>query len=196
MTITTELAQREKFEAWALSDNDLSTTLRSEIYAGIAWLAWMAACEGSLDALAAKDKQNLFLKEQLEQLANFNPDWDRLEAANDSLREHAAELKAARERIAELEEIATDYGMKFQRAQDALKYAALMHKWEARPEQQPVTVNLPVDEDGNPFGFARWANTQLPGDTGTMTISRCEDAWRAAFAVFSAAAGITIAEGE
>lgn len=31
-------------------------------------------------------------------------------------------------RVAELEEIATDYGMKFQRAQDALRHQSLLHK--------------------------------------------------------------------
>ena len=56
-----------------------------------------------LDELEAKDKTINFLKDQLEQLANFNPDWDKLEAATDSLREHMSELTAARARIAELE---------------------------------------------------------------------------------------------
>ncbi|HDX1823589.1 TPA: ead/Ea22-like family protein [Escherichia coli] len=56
-----------------------------------------------LDELEAKDKSISFLKDQLAQLANFNPDWDKLEAATDSLREHMAELTAARKRIAELE---------------------------------------------------------------------------------------------
>ncbi|BBV67824.1 hypothetical protein STW0522KLE44_42120 [Klebsiella sp. STW0522-44] len=42
------------------------------------------------------------------------------------------------DRIAELEELATDYGMKFQRAQDALKHVSLMHRGETRTEQQPV----------------------------------------------------------
>ena len=56
-----------------------------------------------LDELEAKDKSIRFLKDQLAQLANFNPDWDKLEAATDSLREHMAELTAARKRIAELE---------------------------------------------------------------------------------------------
>ena len=55
-----------------------------------------------LDELEAKDKSISFLKDQLAQLANFNPDWDKLEAATDSLREHMAELTAARKRIAEL----------------------------------------------------------------------------------------------
>ncbi|HHF9224004.1 TPA: ead/Ea22-like family protein [Escherichia coli] len=56
-----------------------------------------------LDELEAKDKSISFLKDQLAQLANFNPDWDKLEATTDSLREHMAELTAARKRIAELE---------------------------------------------------------------------------------------------
>ena len=56
-----------------------------------------------LDELEAKGKSLSFLKDQLAQLANFNPDWDKLEAATDSLREHMAELTAARKRIAELE---------------------------------------------------------------------------------------------
>ncbi|EMF0895837.1 ead/Ea22-like family protein [Enterobacter hormaechei] len=55
-----------------------------------------------LDELEAKDKSISFLKDQLAQLANFNPDWDKLEAATYSLREHMAELTAARKRIAEL----------------------------------------------------------------------------------------------
>ncbi len=56
-----------------------------------------------LDELEAKDKSIGFLKDQLAQLANFNPDWERLEAAIDSLREHMAKLSAAEKRIAELE---------------------------------------------------------------------------------------------
>lgn len=56
-----------------------------------------------LDELEAKDKSINFLKERLAQLANFNPHWDVLEAATDSLREHMEELTTARARIAELE---------------------------------------------------------------------------------------------
>ena len=56
-----------------------------------------------LDELEAKDKSISFLKDQLAQLANFNPDWDKLEAATDSLREHMAELSSAEKRIAALE---------------------------------------------------------------------------------------------
>lgn len=55
-----------------------------------------------LDELEAKDKSIDFLKDQLAKLANFNPDWDKLEAATDSLREHIAKLSSAEKRIAEL----------------------------------------------------------------------------------------------
>lgn len=55
-----------------------------------------------LDELEAKDRSIDFLKDQLAQLANFNPDWDKLEAATDSLREHMAKLSSAEKRIAEL----------------------------------------------------------------------------------------------
>lgn len=37
-------------------------------------------------------------------------------------------VEGLRQRISELEEIATDYGMKFQKAQDALKHQALLHQ--------------------------------------------------------------------
>lgn len=67
----------------------------------------LAACPANIlalvEALEARDKQIVFLKEQLAQLANFNPDWDRLEAATDSLHEHMAELNSAQARITELE---------------------------------------------------------------------------------------------
>lgn len=52
-----------------------------------------------LDELEVKDKSISFLKDQLAQLANFNPDWDKLEAATDSLREHMAKLSSAEKRI-------------------------------------------------------------------------------------------------
>ncbi|WP_407609062.1 hypothetical protein [Klebsiella aerogenes] len=60
----------------------------------------------------------------------------------------------------------------------------------AELESRTVTVNLPDDEDGQAYGFGKWANGKLPATTGTMTISYCEDAWRAAFEVFSSVAGI------
>ena len=110
-----------------------------------------------VEALEKAQKSNEFLKGQLSELANFNPDWDKLEASYESWREIAAELLVAKERIAELES---------------------------------RTVKLPDDEDGQAYGFGTWANGKLPATTGTMTIAYCEDAWRAAFDVFSSAAGI------
>ncbi|MDS0723160.1 hypothetical protein NOI52_27275, partial [Escherichia coli] len=49
------------------------------------------------------------------------------------------ELGKAKLRIAELEEIATDYALKFQKTQDALKHAVLLHKNTSRS----FTVSLP-----------------------------------------------------
>lgn len=132
MTITTEMAQRierqRKAAEWALDawkkfcdapdDIDLERLLSMEELTLIS--NHNAASNPTnvlalLDALAAKDKQ---IAEQREYYEGVIADGSK--------------------RIAELEEIATDYGMKFQRAQDALKHAALMHRDEARPEQQPV----------------------------------------------------------
>lgn len=75
--------------------------------------------------------------------------------------------------------------------EDCSEMAARIAELEART----LTVKLPQDEDWQPFGFAKWANSKLPASVGTMTISHCEDAWRAAFDVFAAAAGMQI-EGE
>lgn len=59
-------------------------------------------------------------------------------------------------------------------------------------ELESRTVKLPDDEDGQAYGFGKWANGKLPATAGTMTITYCEDAWRAAFEVFSSAAGIKV----
>lgn len=64
---------------------------------------YAAIATKSAGRVAALEKKTAFLKERLAQLANFNPGWDMLEAATDSLREHMSELTAANKRIAELE---------------------------------------------------------------------------------------------
>ncbi len=61
-----------------------------------------------------------------------------------------------------------------------------------REELESRTVKLPDDKDGQAYGFGKWANGKLPATAGTMTIAYCEDAWRAAFEVFSSAAGIKV----
>lgn len=66
--------------------------------------------------------------------------------------------------------------------------------WQAKriAELESRTVKLPDDEDGQAYGFGKWANGKLPATVGTMTIAYCEDAWRTAFEVFSSAAGIKV----
>ncbi|WP_313449669.1 hypothetical protein [Atlantibacter hermannii] len=61
-------------------------------------------CAAMAAELEAAEKSNSFLKGQLAELANFNPDWDKLEASYESWREIAAELLVAKDRIAELEQ--------------------------------------------------------------------------------------------
>ncbi|HBM9790439.1 TPA: ead/Ea22-like family protein [Escherichia albertii] len=51
-------------------------------------------------------------------------------------------LETKDNRIAELEKIVTDYALKFQKAQDALKYAALLHSRTAQ-QTNNFTVSLP-----------------------------------------------------
>lgn len=51
-------------------------------------------------------------------------------------------LETKDNRIAELEKIATDYALKFQKAQDALKHAALLHSRTAQ-QTNNFAVSLP-----------------------------------------------------
>ncbi|WP_196208863.1 ead/Ea22-like family protein [Citrobacter sp. Res13-Sevr-PEB04-36] len=64
---------------------------------------WRGRAEEAEAKLEAAEKRIGFLKGRMAQLANFNPDWDALEAATESLHEHISELSTARSRIAELE---------------------------------------------------------------------------------------------
>ncbi|HAZ3445058.1 TPA: ead/Ea22-like family protein [Citrobacter freundii] len=86
-----EMAERAASDSWGYDRDEFNDAITPEVVLAL------------LDELEAKDKSIGFLKDQLAQLANFNPDWDRLEAAIDSLREHMAKLSAAEKRIAELE---------------------------------------------------------------------------------------------
>lgn len=52
------------------------------------------------------------------------------------------ELEATYSRIGELEVIATDYGMKFQRAQDALKHQSLLHKSQLEAAEKTSAARL------------------------------------------------------
>ncbi|QJO12978.1 ead/Ea22-like family protein [Klebsiella pneumoniae] len=76
---------------------------------------------------------------------------------------------------------------------DVLAMVEALEKAQQRITQlESRTVKLPDDEDGQAYGFGKWANRKLPATAGTMTIAYCEDAWRAAFEVFSSAAGIKV----
>ena len=85
-----EVAERAASDGWGYDRDEFNDAITTDVVLAL------------LDELEAKDKSISFLKDQLAQLANFNPDWDKLEAATYSLREHMAELTAARKRIAEL----------------------------------------------------------------------------------------------
>ncbi|EDT5747211.1 cell division protein ZapD [Salmonella enterica subsp. enterica serovar Cerro] len=98
-----------------------------------------------LDELEASQKSNEFLKEQLAQLANFNPDWDKLEAATDSLREHMAKLSAAEKRIAE-------HNFENRLLANADCDIKALRQRIAELEARKVTVKLPADyrnDDGS-----------------------------------------------
>ncbi|WP_261128024.1 hypothetical protein [Serratia marcescens] len=91
---TTEEDERDEL----IADGVENSPLYSQEYVS-ALLAERDAFEASAMALRdewrASKKSNAFLKEQLAQLANFNPDWDMLEACRESWREVAAALKEA-----------------------------------------------------------------------------------------------------
>lgn len=63
------MSSREKFEAWGMSDPDLSEMLKSEVYASIAWMAWQAASKASEQQLAAVVAENAGLKDSVEHAA-------------------------------------------------------------------------------------------------------------------------------
>lgn len=178
MTDITELAQRLKLEVHrAVSNFNPQMNIKTRDLKEL------------VGALEKAQKSNAFLKGQLSELANFNPDWDKLEASYESWREIAAELLEAKERIAELEmQLAQpcEHSMFW----DASGVKRCSKCDRAEPESR--TVKLPDDEDGQAYGFGKWSNGKLPATAGTMTIAYCEDAWRAAFEVFASAAGIKV----
>lgn len=149
MTDITELAQREKFEAWAeercalpwgyLKNRRTNTGYFSKHDYTNLWAAWKAAGAEMVEALEKAQKSNEFLKGQLSELANFNPDWDKLEASYESWREIAAELLIAKDRIAELEESHAQVI----HARD--HYKALWR--ESLKGARTVTVKLPDDAE-------------------------------------------------
>ncbi|MFH3156291.1 hypothetical protein ACTM9O_25960 [Citrobacter freundii] len=121
-----------------------------------------------------------------------------------SLEERNGEpVEGLRQRISELEEIATDYGMKFQKAQDALKHQSLLHKSQmedaekriAELETRATNTNI---QDGwvvvpvNPSMAQEYAGYKTLTDTGKMSRlmkTRIANIYRA---MITAAAGIGV----
>lgn len=106
-----------------------------------------------LDELEAKDKSIGFLKDQLAQLANFDPDWDKLEAATDRLREHMDELTAARTRIAELEALQRKPVMFIDgdiSPSDAEKLAAVISEFNEETETPAARMARIIRENPHP----------------------------------------------
>ncbi|WP_227550021.1 ead/Ea22-like family protein [Raoultella sp. RIT712] len=174
-TDITELAQREKFEAW-LSDKPFharymhwSNTLNAYDYTGIQ-LAWEAYQAGGAELVEALEKAQQHIARQEQIILN----------QDESLSIRRGELEKAQAQSSKWLEA----------YHKAVSIGARYEERIAELESRTVTVKLPDDEDGQAYGFGKWANRAIPAAAGTMMISYCEDAWRAAFEVFSNAAGI------
>lgn len=89
-----EMAERAASDSWGYDRDEFNDAITPEVVLAL------------LDELEAAEKSNVFLKGQLAELTNFNPDWDKLEASYESWCEIAAELLVAKDRIAELEALA------------------------------------------------------------------------------------------
>ncbi|WNK03454.1 ead/Ea22-like family protein [Escherichia coli] len=82
-----------------------------------------------------------------QELKDYDVDIDainnfRLLAGPETMLALLDERETAKQHIAELEKIATEYALRFQKAQDALKYAALLRKPEQRECKYSNTGHL------------------------------------------------------
>lgn len=102
--------------------------------------------EALVEALESAQKSNAFLKDQLSELANFNPDWDKLEASYEIWREIiVAELLAAKGRIAELEARTVNLP---KASQVKLASGEYVHAWPAYTVDSAIRaagINLTVE---------------------------------------------------
>ena len=127
-----------------------------------------------VEALEKARRANGYLREQ-------SAEWERKAISNF---EDCAEMSAR------VEELESQRKLAFTASN---RWADKFREAEKRiAELESRTVKLPDDEDGQAYGFGKWANGKLPATAGTMTIAYCEDAWRTAFEVFSSAAGIKV----
>lgn len=165
MTDITELAQKEKFEAWFVND----------VVGGD--VTFPAFEDGEYAEGEAYDEQLYLMLQAM---------WMAWKAAGDELVE-ALEKAQAKADVYDM--LRDDYGLR----EKGVGLADFVD-WQANriADLESRTVKLPDDEDGQAYGFGKWANGKLPATAGTMTIAYCEDAWRAAFEAFSFAAGIKV----
>lgn len=153
-----------------------------------AWNYQQDRIDALVEALEKTQKSNEFLKDQLSELANFNPDWDKLEASYESWREIAAELLVAKERIVELDRKNCELDSLTQRwSVERAEYADRIAELESRT----VTVKLPtgyVVRPGHPINEGE-RGVMIPKDGGT---------WLSRFNVehMLHVAGIQVIEGE
>lgn len=78
------------------------------------------------EAVTAWNYQQKRIEALLDELEASQSENERL--AKTLIERNGEPVEGLVKRVAELEEIATDYGMKFQRAQDVLKHQSLLHK--------------------------------------------------------------------
>ncbi|ELK0754470.1 hypothetical protein RUR77_001380 [Klebsiella oxytoca] len=207
-TDITELAQREKFEAWAehacaapwgyLKKRRTTEGYSEQIYTCM-WTAWKAASAELVEALE-KAKQHIARQGQIllnqdeslsirrgeleaaqQERENWHTSFDNERFRADKLKAHIDEM--TEEQTASINELSRIIQKEVKAKREAEKRIA---------ELESRTVKLPDDEDGQAYGFGKWSNGKLPATAGTMTIAYCEDAWRAAFEVFASAAGIKV----
>lgn len=196
MTDITELAQREKFENWARSQQLSLAYGDCGYFYSSTEMAWRAVKAQSAELVEALEKaqhriDELENDEVRQRLANAEHQLYMAELAKHNLKASRkaqfCKRRAAEKRIAELEEAE----QKLCAANVTLDARAeLAERQLAELESRSVTVKLLDDEDGQAYGFGKWSNGKLPATAGTMTIAYCEDAWRAAFEVFASAVGI------
>ena len=150
----------------------------SEEYDGEGHVAWDETAQRNAEFIALANPANvLALVEALE----------KAQAKNALVAGGIEAVAKLHERIAELE----DAEQKLCAANVTLDARAELAERQLA-ELESRTVKLPDDEDGQAYGFGKWSNSKLPATAGTMTIAYCEDAWRAAFEVFSSAVGIKV----
>lgn len=138
MNDITALAQRMKAAAEKATRGDWTVQFGDEIYA----VDGVNNDQVAVATFDANDADHIALSNPVNVLAlveALESGYTENERMARDLISRNGEIEGLRKRVEELEEVATDYGMKFQRAQDDLKKMALMHS----DESCPVTVKLP-----------------------------------------------------